>query len=54
MGKRKEHIVTHCTKNNITFRSILMLGMWIFIFNNVKVSVEHYLFLFSAFHWNLW
>jgi len=27
-----------------------MLGMWLFIFNNVNVSVEHYLFGFDTFY----
>jgi len=27
-----------------------MLGIWLFIFNNVNVSVELYLFVFSTFH----
>lgn len=30
-----------------------MLGMWLFIFNNVNVSVEPYLFVFGTFHYGL-
>jgi len=48
LRRRNQCLLHRC--NVSPAQRILMPGIWLFIFNNVNISVELYLYVFGTFH----